>query len=176
VVHDGKYSNVKAPDSVLEIDLARGLELLAAKPERQGRAGAAVIKELGEHPDGGPVQVLAGRYGPYVKHGKLNATIPKGTPAQTVTLEEALGWLAARQAAGPVKRRGTGKRTLKAAENGDMPAKKSTAKQPARKKAAPKKRTAKKSSATKKTPAKTTTRSAPKQGAPATSGNEETVS
>ena len=41
-----------------------------------------VLKELGEHPDGGAVQVMDGRYGPYVKHAKINATLPKGTEPQ----------------------------------------------------------------------------------------------
>jgi DNA topoisomerase-1 len=50
-----------------------------------------VVKELGAHPkDQKPVQILDGRYGMYVKHGKINATIPKETAAESVTLEQAL--------------------------------------------------------------------------------------
>ena len=77
VVHDRKYVSIKEPDDVLEIELDRALALLAAAPARKGRGSASVLKELGEHPDGGAVQVLDGRYGPYVKHEKTNATLPK---------------------------------------------------------------------------------------------------
>ena len=50
----------------------------------------AALKTLGDHPDGGPITVRDGRYGPYVNWGKVNATLPKGKDAQAVTLEEAL--------------------------------------------------------------------------------------
>jgi DNA topoisomerase-1 len=48
------------------------------------------LKVLGEHPDGGEVQVMPGRYGPYVKWGKVNATLPKGVEPEAITLEDAL--------------------------------------------------------------------------------------
>ena len=68
---------------MFEVGINRAVSLLAEKaaPSRAPR-GASVIKELGEHPElGGKVQVLTGRYGPYVKHGKVNATLPKDTRA-----------------------------------------------------------------------------------------------
>lgn len=49
---------------------------------------------MGEHPDGGPITVRDGRYGPYVNWGKVNATLPKGKDPATVTLEEALALIA----------------------------------------------------------------------------------
>ena len=114
VVHDGVYANLRAPDSVLEIELDRALELLAAKANGGGRGRGAtksVLKELGEHPDGGAIQVLDGRYGPYVNWGKINATLPKGVQPADVTPEQALQWIA-EKAAKPktTKRTGRGKK------------------------------------------------------------------
>ena len=48
------------------------------------------MKDLGEHPDGGKITVRDGRYGPYVNHGKINATLPKGSDPMSVTLEQGL--------------------------------------------------------------------------------------
>ncbi len=140
VVHDGSYASLKE-DSVLEVQLPRALELLAAAAARKGgRGGGAksVLKDLGEHPDGGPIQVLDGRYGPYVKHNKINATIPKEVKPEDVTLEQAVAWVAEKAA-----KKGTKKRTSK----------KSTSKKSTAKKSTSKKRTAKKSAAKKSTSA-----------------------
>ncbi len=87
VSHDGVFASVKAPDNVLEIELDRALELLAQKKKGSTKS---VLKELGEHPDGGPIQVLDGRYGPYVKYKRTNATLPKDVDPASVTLEMAL--------------------------------------------------------------------------------------
>jgi DNA topoisomerase-1 len=87
VSHDGVFASVKAPDNVLEIELDRALELLAQKKKGSTKS---VLKELGEHPDGGPIQVLDGRYGPYVKYKRTNATLPKDMDPASVTLEMAL--------------------------------------------------------------------------------------
>ena len=54
------------------------------------------MRALGEHPDGGPVAVYAGRYGPYVKWEKVNATLPKDTAPEAVTLDQALELIAAK--------------------------------------------------------------------------------
>ncbi|HCV49386.1 MAG TPA: hypothetical protein DGQ22_06190, partial [Rhodobiaceae bacterium] len=71
--------------------------------------GSSVIKELGEHPDDGkPVNVMNGRYGPYVKHNKINATIPKDEEPDSVTLERALELIVARAA-----KAGAGKKKAK---------------------------------------------------------------
>lgn len=95
LVHDGKFVSLKAPDSVLDVELERALHLLAAAPAKRGSSAKSVIKELGAHPeDGGPVQVLNGRYGPYVNHKKVNATLPKEQKPEDVTLEQALAMLA----------------------------------------------------------------------------------
>jgi len=82
----------------------RAVEVLAAKVTR-GRTTAAPLKELGEHPtEGGPVQVMAGRYGPYVKWGKVNATLPKDMEPETVTMEQAVALITEKAAKGGKKR------------------------------------------------------------------------
>jgi DNA topoisomerase-1 len=70
------------------------------------RRGGSVIKDLGEHPDDKkPVRVMDGRFGPYVKYEKVNATIPKDENPEDVTLERGLELIAARIAKGPAKKR-----------------------------------------------------------------------
>ena len=85
------FQSLKKEDDVLTVDLARALELLAQKGEKK----SGVLRELGEHPgDGKAITLNSGRYGPYVKHGKTNASLPKGTDLEAVTLEQAVHWLA----------------------------------------------------------------------------------
>ena len=91
-----RYLNLPEGEDVLAIGINRAVELLASPPERgKARAAAGPLRELGPHPeDGAPILVLAGRFGPYVKHGKVNATLPKGTTPETITLERAVELLA----------------------------------------------------------------------------------
>lgn len=90
--HDGKFKSIPKSDDLFTIGLDRALELLA-----QARTSNAVLKVLGEHPeDHKPVEVCNGRYGPYVRHGKVNATLPKDNSPEEVTLEDALALLAER--------------------------------------------------------------------------------
>ncbi|MBA4787006.1 MAG: type I DNA topoisomerase [Brevundimonas sp.] len=133
VLHAGTYANVSDIDEVFEVGLNRAVALLAEK--RAGRPGrgaaAAPLKDLGAHPETGePIHVMAGRFGPYVKSGKINATLPKGTAPEDLTLEAALPLLAAKAGAAPKK------------------------KAPAKKAAASKKAAAAKKPAAKKAPAK----------------------
>jgi len=68
-----------------------------AKGPRAGRFGAAPGRPLGEHPDkGGPIVVKNGRYGPYVSHAGVNATLPRDKTPETITLDEAVALLDAR--------------------------------------------------------------------------------
>ncbi|MEX0921223.1 MAG: type I DNA topoisomerase [Rhodovibrionaceae bacterium] len=84
--------NDDEPLAVLEIGLNRAVALLAEAPKR---GGASALKTLGDHPaDGKPVTLHSGRYGPYVKHGRLNASLPKGTEADEATLDMAVDLLA----------------------------------------------------------------------------------
>jgi DNA topoisomerase-1 len=73
-------------------------EKAAGAKSRFQRAKPTVLKDLGEHPEGGKIEVLSGRYGPYVKHGKINATIPNGKDPAAITVEEAIELIAARAA------------------------------------------------------------------------------
>lgn len=106
VSHNGEFLLLKKDDSVLDILLPRALELLA-EPKGAGRGrGAKLLKNLGKHPgDDEPVQVMDGKYGPYVKHGKTNITIPKETPPDQITMEKALELLATKEGAVSVKKK-----------------------------------------------------------------------
>ncbi len=106
VQHDGKYASLGGTEEVFEVGLNRAVSLLAEKAaSSRARRGANVIKDLGEHPElGGKVQVLTGRYGPYVKHGKINATLPRDREPEQVTIEEAVELIAAKSAKGPAKK------------------------------------------------------------------------
>lgn len=94
VVHNRTYANVSEPDDVLTIELERALELIAGKAAG-GRGARAGLREIGEHPEGGLVQAGVGRFGPYVKHGRLYANVPKEMNLDDVTLDEAVALLAA---------------------------------------------------------------------------------
>lgn len=105
VRHEGEYRSLAAGDDVLTITLERALALLAQK---KGRQRTELLRELGAHPDDGePVGVYDGRYGPFVKHGKVNASLPKGTAADEVTLESALALLEKKKTAKPRRRKST---------------------------------------------------------------------
>jgi len=101
VRHNGTYANLSDAEEVFSVGLNRAVDLLAAKASGGARRGApAVVKALGDHPDGGAVTVRDGRYGPYVNHGKINATLPKDLKPEDVTLDRALELIAAKAAAG----------------------------------------------------------------------------
>ena len=146
VNHDAKFKSIPKTDSVFEIDLARAVELLA-----QANSGPAPIRELGNHPtEDGQIAIYSGRYGPYVQHGKIRATIAKSEDPETLTLEEALELLAAKAAKDEPVKKSTAKKTTakkpvaKKTAVKATSAKKVPAKKPAAKKVAPKKATAKK--------------------------------
>jgi DNA topoisomerase-1 len=77
------------------------------------RASATPVRELGKHPeDASPVAIFEGRYGPFVRYGDINVTIPKGTGLEEVTLQQVAKWAAEKAArGGPVRgRRGAAAR------------------------------------------------------------------
>jgi DNA topoisomerase-1 len=108
------YVSLRGDDDVMTIGLNRAVTLLA---EAKSKGGGG--RSLGEHPDGGDITVRSGRYGPFVKHGKLNASLPKGSDPDRITLDEAVALLAAQAVKAkqkkPSKRSGGAKKVSKAA-------------------------------------------------------------
>ena len=102
IVHDqGKegrdYRSLKGDDDVLTVTLERSLELLAQPKAGRGRKKVDPLKDLGAHPDDNEsVAVFNGPYGLYVKHGKINASVPEGVDLEAISLEQALGWINAK--------------------------------------------------------------------------------
>lgn len=149
VVHQKDFRSLGADDDVHQVDLARALQLFAQP--KKGGGGAQVLRELGAHPeDGEPIRLYEGRFGPYVKHGGVNASLPKGADPDAVSVAEAVELLEARKASGKPSRRSGGrggKSKTATAKKTTSPRKRSTA--------------AKKSTATgKKTASKSTKRAA----------------
>jgi DNA topoisomerase-1 len=107
VKHGDDYRSLAAEDDLFTADLARALALFA-EPKRGGRRQMTkrVIRQI-EIPDGGAsLQVLEGRYGPYVTDGETNASIPKGIDPATISLDDARGLIEARRGAPPREKRG----------------------------------------------------------------------
>ena len=123
------YANIKDPAEVFIVGMNRAVELIAEKIAKGGRGAAATpLKELGEHPeDGGPVNVMDGRYGPYVKWAKINATLPKEIEPADVTMEIAVELIAAK-AATKGKRKKAAPKKKPAAKKKPAPKKKPAAK------------------------------------------------
>ncbi|MEP2943240.1 MAG: type I DNA topoisomerase [Hyphomicrobiales bacterium] len=134
VLHDGVYANLESVDEVFVVGLNRAVSAIADKKANpRGRTAAKALKELGDHPDGGgKVTVNDGRYGAYVKFGKINATLPKDQKPEDVTMEMAVELIATKAAKGGKKKPAAKK---KAAPKKKPATKKKTA---AKKKAAPK--------------------------------------
>jgi DNA topoisomerase-1 len=108
VKHGDEYRSLEADDDLFTVGLERALALFAA-PKRSGRRQSApkrVIAKI-ELPDGGaPLQVLEGRYGPYVTDGTTNASVPKGMDPASLSLDDARGLIEARKGAPPRAGRG----------------------------------------------------------------------
>ena len=134
----GTNANLEGLEDVWTVGMNHAVQLLAEKKAARGNRGKAAtpIHELGEHPEaGGPVNIFDGKYGPYVKWDKINATIPDTIEPGDLTLSQAVDLIAER-----------------AAKSGKKVAKKKAApkKKPAAKKAAPKKTASKAKAAPKK--------------------------
>ncbi|TNE56862.1 MAG: type I DNA topoisomerase [Alphaproteobacteria bacterium] len=140
VLHDRKYANLENSEEAFTVGVNRAVTVLAEKAAKGGGRSSSALKEVGDHPESGkPVRVMDGRFGPYIKYQKINATLPKDVPPESVTMEMALELIAKKEAKGPAKKKATKKKAAK--------------KKTAKKKTATKKKTAKKKTATKKKPA-----------------------
>jgi len=154
VVHDqgkvGKdYRSLKKEDDVLLISLGRAIELLAEPKAGRGRSKTAAqpLRELGAHPeDGEPVNIYDGPYGAYIKHGKINASIPEGQTVESVPMDVAVKALE--------EKAGTKKKSRSSAKAGSS---------------------AKADSGTKKTAAKTTTKKTATKTATKTAAKSKTT-
>ena len=105
VKYGDDYRSLDASDDLFTVGLTRALELLAAPKRSARQAARRVIAKIVVPGDGAPLQVLEGRYGPYVTDGELNASVPKGTDPATLSLEDAQALLDARRNAEPSSRR-----------------------------------------------------------------------
>jgi DNA topoisomerase I len=154
VKHGSKYKSIPADESVLEIGMNRAVALLAeAKAVGRGRAAVKPLRTVGNHPaDEAPIELYDGRYGHYVKHGGINATVPRDLKPEELTLDQAVALLAERAAKGPGKKPARAKKAPpKAKANGaavaapanDTTNDKEKKQKTAKKKSAPKRKAAK---------------------------------
>ena len=160
IKHDGTYASVENIEEVFDIGINRAVTVLAEKRAGGGkgrfqRAKPTVLAELGEHPAaGGKVEVLEGKYGPYVSHNGVNATVPKSIEPAKLSMEDAMRLLDERVAKGGGSKVKKGAKKAPAKKASATAADDDTAKaKPAAKKAAAKKAPAKKKAAAVKTKA-----------------------
>ena len=132
VQHGKTYASLEAGDDVFHIGLNRAVTLIAeklAKGPRRGRFGADPGKPVGEHPTkGGMIVAKNGRYGPYVSHNGVNATLPRDKTPETITLEEAAALIDARAEHAPAPHARPRKAAKRAAPGGARAPKKPSAK------------------------------------------------
>lgn len=108
VKHDKSFRSIPKTGDVLTIDLAAAVELI--KQPKGTRAAPTALRDLGKHPDDDAlIQIFEGRFGPYVRHGDVFASLPKDRTIESVQLDEALIWIAERAALGPSKKKGRGR-------------------------------------------------------------------
>lgn len=109
--------SLDSAELVFDVDLDRALEILATE-KKSGFRGSKpkVLRELGQNPSGAKLQILSGRYGPYVTDGDTNASLPKGMDPEQLALDQALELLAARAASGKGKKKASKKAAKKASK------------------------------------------------------------
>ncbi|MGH7032514.1 MAG: topoisomerase C-terminal repeat-containing protein [Stellaceae bacterium] len=140
IKHGKNFRSVPKDDDVLTIGLNRAVSLLA-EPRAPRRGAPTPLKSLGGHPaDGAPVNLFNGRYGPYVSHGGINATVPRDIEPEALTLDQAVELLAARPQNGKNARRARGAAANKTNKKGTAAlGQKTTKKSSTKKKPAPRK-------------------------------------
>ncbi len=128
VKHGSEFRSLAPEDDVYTVTLERAKELLAQekKSMRRQRTAPKELRALGSHPDSGaPVRVLDGRYGPYVTDGTTNASLPKGTAPEALTMDAAKALLEARAGVakpsrGRAAKKGPGRTTRKGKGKGSL--------------------------------------------------------
>jgi DNA topoisomerase I len=121
VKQGSEFRSLAAEDDVYAITLERAKALLAQEKKslRRQRAAARELRALGAHPDSGaPVRILDGRYGPYVTDGTTNASLPKGTAPEALTMDEAQALLKARAGTAKAPKRAGKKAGGRSSRNG----------------------------------------------------------
>jgi len=112
----GTNANLESIEEVFTVGMNRAVQLLAEKIASRGGRGTAAkpLRELGEHPQsGGPVQIMEGKYGPYVKWEKINATLPKDVEPANLTMDMAVELIDAKAAQKGTKRKTPAKKTTR---------------------------------------------------------------
>ena len=104
IKHGASFASLAADDDVLTIGLNRAVVLLG-EAKSGPRRGPQLLRELGEHPEGGAVGLYRGRYGPYVSHDGVIASLPRGADPDTFSLDQAVEALAVQRAKGKTKRK-----------------------------------------------------------------------
>ena len=104
IKHGAVFKSLAQDDDVLTIGVNRAVVLLA-EPVGQRRPGPRLLRELGEHLDGGTVNLYSGRYGPYVSHDGVIASLPRTADPDTFSLDQAMPLLAAQRQKGKRRQR-----------------------------------------------------------------------
>ena len=113
IKHNKTYVSLKDPEDMFNLGMNRAVELIADKIANPGRRAnsATVLKELGKHPESNKaITIMSGRYGPYIKYEKINATLPKNKNPEDITLEIALEYINAKISKSPKKKPATKKK------------------------------------------------------------------
>jgi DNA topoisomerase I len=146
VQHIKTYANVPDVNELFDIGLNRAVTLIAEKRAGKGAGrgrgqAAPPLREMGNHTDGEPIRLYSGRFGPYLKHGAINANIPRGADPASITLEQAIELVDARALAAPSNKVKGKKKAAKAPA--PKPGKKAAAAETGEKKSTTKKTAAK---------------------------------
>ena len=113
IKHNKTYVSLKDPEDMFNLGMNRAVELIADKIANPGRRAnsATVLKDLGKHPKSNKaITIMSGRYGPYIKYEKINATLPKNKNPEDITLETALEYINAKISKSPKKKPATKKK------------------------------------------------------------------
>ncbi len=111
IVCDGDYRSIPKTEDFFAVDLKKALEMLAQPKKGRGGRGSSVVKELGEH-GGDKLQIMTGKYGPYIKWGKKNVSLPEGQKPEDFTMEKAIELLGAQPDEGGKKAKKAAKKAV----------------------------------------------------------------